>query len=188
MLTEFQKQKLPRLFAVHDLDGNGLIDHADFDEYARRIASTRGWGRESPEYKDLQSSFGTFWMGLEQSARARGATYVDGKEWLAYWDRIFSTPGLFEQMIRPIGHTVFTMLDADGDGAVTAHEYALIYDNGGLDPADAAPAFARLDLNHDGRLTIEEMMTLLDQFFRSEDPAAPGNALFGILPSLHAVV
>src|SRR5262245_41166714 len=137
MLTAFQKQKLPRLFAVHDLDRNGVINAADFDEYARRIASTRGWGKDSPEYKDLQSSFGGFWMGLEQSARARGATSVDETEWLAYWDRIFSTPGLFEQMIAPIGLTVFTMLDADGDGAVTAQEYAFIYENGGLNPADA---------------------------------------------------
>jgi hypothetical protein len=40
MLTAFQKQKLPRLFAVHDLNRDGVINRIDFEEYTRRIGFT----------------------------------------------------------------------------------------------------------------------------------------------------
>ncbi|HSL71868.1 MAG TPA: hypothetical protein VK864_16590 [Longimicrobiales bacterium] len=186
MLTEFQKQKLPRLFAVHDLNRDGTINRADFEEYTRRIASTRGWGPESQEYKELLSRFLMFWDELEKTARARGASQVTVTEWLAHWDAILQTPALYDQL-APIGRLVFTILDQDGDGRVTAGEYQAVFTEGGLDSAQAAQAFARLDLDHDGRLMIEEIMTLLEQFFRSEDPAEPGNALFGIIPEVHAV-
>ena len=187
MLTEFQKQKLPRLFAVHDLDGNGVITRGDFDEYTRRTARTRGWGEDAPEYQELKERFRTFWNGLEETARARRASDVRLPEWFAYWEQIFQTPGLYDQIIEPIGRDVFSMLDRDGDGSITQQEYAAIYENGGLDPADAAQAFARMDLDGDGRLSVDEIMKLLDQYFRSEDPSEPGNALFGIVTDLHAV-
>jgi Ca2+-binding EF-hand superfamily protein len=36
---------------------------------------------------------------------------------------------------------VFTILDRDGDGSVTADEYAAIYRSGGVDPTEASEAF-----------------------------------------------
>jgi Ca2+-binding EF-hand superfamily protein len=188
MLTEFQKQKLPRLFAVHDLNRDGVITRSDFEEYTRRIANTRGWGPESDQYQNLLARFLTFWNGLEESARAHGARQVTVTEWLDYWDVILSTPGMFGQIAAPIGRMVFTILDQDGDRSITAEEYASVFAQGGLDPAQAGPAFARLDLNGDGRISVDEIMKLLDQFFRSSDPADPGNALFGIVPEVHVTV
>src|SRR5687767_6460971 len=76
MLTEFQKQKLPRLFALHDLNRDGVINRADFEDYARMIASTRGWGTDSAEYVELFGRFLRFWDGLEQVAKSRGARHV----------------------------------------------------------------------------------------------------------------
>jgi Ca2+-binding EF-hand superfamily protein len=127
MLTKFQKQKLPRLFAVHDLNRDGVINRADFEEYTRRIASTRGWGPESPEYEELLTRFLTFWNGLEQSARALGASEVTLTEWFEYWDRILGTPGMYEQIAEPIGRMVFTILDQNGDGSITAAEYTAAF-------------------------------------------------------------
>jgi Ca2+-binding EF-hand superfamily protein len=88
---------------------------------------------------------------------------------------------MYEQVTAPIVRTLMTFLDQDGDGAVTAEEYSAAYSSGGFDPDEAADAFARLDLNSDGRLSIDEIMTLADQYFRGNDRSAPGNALFGPL-------
>ena len=184
MLTAFQKQKLPLLFAVHDLNQDGVINRADFEEYSARIASTRGWGRDSAEYEELVDRFMAFWNGLDELARRKGARQVTVKEWLENWDEILANPKLYDQIVLPIGHAVFTMLDQDGDGEITAKEYANTFKFSGLDEHDAAAAFERLDLNHDGRLSSEEFITLAHQFFRSNDPADPGNALFGVLPAL----
>ncbi len=182
MVTEFQKQKLPRLFALHDLDRDGVLTRADFEEFTRRIASTRGWGSDSAEYEELLSRFLTFWEGLEQIASARGSDRVTLAEWLEHWDQILGTPGMYDRIIIPIGRMLFTMLDQDGDGSVTAEEYAAIYSHGGLDPEEAPAAFVRLDLDGDGRLSVDEVMQLADQFFRSENPDEPGNVLFGPVP------
>lgn len=183
MLTVFQQQKLPRLFAVHDLNGDGVINRVDFEEYTRRIAGLRGWGPESMEYNELLARFFMFWHGLEDIATGKGVQDVTITEWFEYWDRILNTPGVFDAVITPIGRMIFTMLDEDGDGSITADEYAAIYRSGGLDPAEAIAAFSQLDLDRDGQLSIDEIMVHADEFFRSDDPNAPGNALFGIVPA-----
>jgi Ca2+-binding EF-hand superfamily protein len=181
MLTEFQRQKLPRLFSIHDLNGDGVITRRDFEDYAERIARTRGWGASSPQAKDLSQRFLTFWQGLEEVGARRGRKEVSLQDWLEYWDRILGNPPLYDQLIEPIARMVFTMLDRDGDGAVTESEYSQIYQSGSVDRGGAAEAFARLDLDHDGRLSVDEILTLADQFFRSQDPEEAGNALFGIV-------
>ena len=84
-------------------------------------------------------------------------------------------------MIEPIGRMVFTILDQDGDDAVTVGEYCAIFEPAGINPAEATAAFEHLDLNHDGRLGIDEILQLADQFFRSNNPSDPGNALFGFV-------
>jgi juvenile hormone diol kinase len=181
MLTEFQKQKLPKLFIVHDVNADGVLTRADFEDYARMIAGTRGWGTDVPEYKELLACFLKFWDGLEEVADHRGSRQVTLSAWYEHWDRILNTPGMYDQVIEPIGRMVFTILDQDGDGAVTGEEYAATFKYSGLDEAVAAAAFDRLDLDHDGRISVDEIMVLADQFFRSDDPNQPGNALFGVV-------
>jgi hypothetical protein len=184
MLTPFQKQKLPVLFAVHDLNHDGVVNRADFEEYSARIAKTRGWGRESAEYKELVDRFMTFWNSLEEVGKRKGARQITVKEWLEDWDEILGDPKKYDKIVPPIGRAIFTMLDQDGDGEITAQEYANTFKFSGLDVKDAAPAFQRLDLDHDGRLSSDEFITLAHQFFRSNNPSDPGNALFGVLPAL----
>ena len=181
MLTDFQKQKLPKLFSVHDLNRDGRIDRSDFEEYAKRIASSRGWGPGSTEASDLRGRFLAFWGGLGEVGAQHGRSSVTMDDWLEYWDEILGTPGMYDRLATPIARMVFTILDRDGDGSVTADEYAAIYDAAGADRRQASSAFARMDGDQDGRLSVDEIMTLLDQFFRSEDPEAPGNALFGLV-------
>jgi Ca2+-binding EF-hand superfamily protein len=184
MLTELQRQKLPNLFAVHDLNRDGVINRDDFEEYTARIAASRGWGPDSAEYQQLLTHFMTFWSGLEQIALMIGAREVTLTAWHEYWDRILSAPGVFEKIVAPIGQTVFSIVDHDGDGSIAFEEYARMYQGAGVREQDVRAVFARLDANQDGRLSLDEFMTLADQFFRSNDPSEPGNLLFGPVPAI----
>lgn len=188
MLTGLQKLKLPRLFALHDLNSDGVINRADFEEYAARTAATRGWEADSVEANELRARFLAFWTGIEHIAENRDSANVTLAEWLDYWDRVLNTPDLFDEIAAPLARTIFLMLDHDGDGFIRLTEYTQSFRLGGLDAADAKAAFARLDWNGDGRISQEEFLALTDDFFKSDDPAARGNALFGIVHSAEAIV
>jgi Ca2+-binding EF-hand superfamily protein len=179
MLTDLQKRKITNLFAVHDLDRDGVLRQRDFEEYTRRITSSRGWKPGSPEYDEVRSRFMTFWAGLTAKADTSHDQRVTIDEWFAYWDQLLATQALYDAIPQPIADSVFSLLDTNGDGHITADEYEHIYRAGGSNPAVAAEAFAKLDLDHDGKISVEEMGTLLGQFFRSNDPKSPGNWLFG---------
>lgn len=186
MLSEFQTQKIRRVFTLHDLNRDGVMSRADFEEYTRRIGTARGWDADSPEYREVLSRFLAFWDGLTQATEVEATGQVTPAEWLEYWDRVLGTPGMFEQVAAPIARALLTSLDEDGDGAVSAEEYAALFSSGGFSAEEAAEAFARLDIDHDGRLSIDEVTQMTERFFRSDDPADPGNAVFGPLPEISA--
>lgn len=178
MLTDLQQRKIKNLFAVHDLDHDGVLSPQDYKEYTGKIAAARGLKPGSPAYDELLARFMRMWDGFESADRNHDKR-VTLKEWFAYFDRLLATEGQYEQVGEPIAEAVFSMLDRNGDGAVTADEYAWLYSSGGLDPSLAHAAFQRLDVDHDGRVSPAELSRLLREFFRSNDPEAPGNWLFG---------
>lgn len=178
MLTQFQKQKLTNLFAVHDLDRDGALEKSDYVEYTRRLAGKRGLVAGTAKYDELLSQFLGFWGMLEQIADQNQDKRVTLREWFACYDRLLSLPDSAEQ-IRPIGEAVFGMLDRNGDGAVTLEEYKWLYSSGGLDPNLAADSFKKLDTDHDGRISTSELSARLAEFLMSDDPKSPGTWLFG---------
>lgn len=179
MLTELQQRKITNLFKVHDLNGDGVLTPTDYEEYSKRIAASRGWAPGSDAYTTLLARFMRMWEDLDRHADRNEDKRVTLDEWLAYFDTLLGTQGLYDQVGQPIAESVFTMLDRNGDGVVTADDYAVLYRSGALDPALANAAFSKLDVDRDGRVTPAELSRLLGEFFLSNDPNAPGNWLFG---------
>lgn len=176
MLTDLQRKKLPNLFHLHDVDNDGHIQQADYDQVARDMAQSRGLAADSSEAEELRSRFATAWDSMSPLAED-GALSLDG--WLAYWEQVLSTDGMYDEVISPIGEFVFAMLDRDGDGRVEAAEYVQFYHVMGLDEAAATEVFSQLDRDGNGSLSRDEISDMLQQYFCSEDPDAPGNRFFG---------
>ena len=72
------------------------------------------------------------------------------------------------------------MLDSDGDGKVTTEDYVLFCEAYGVPEPEAKESFDTFDRNNDGILQIQEVDTLIREFYSSEDPRAPGNVFFGM--------
>ena len=51
----------------------------------------------------------------------------------------------------------------------------------GLRSTQARQVFLDLDVDGDGSVTRDELMAMAHEFYRSDDPHAPGNRLFGAL-------
>ena len=69
--------------------------------------------------------------------------------------------------------------DQNGDGKLSVQEYAKLGWCYGITEEAMREAFQHLDRNGDGYLTIEELTKAVDEFYRSDDPDAPGNWTFG---------
>jgi hypothetical protein len=71
--------------------------------------------------------------------------------------------------------------DRDGDGRLDENEYATILWCYGIADADARAAFRHLVTDGSGYLTNAAMEKVFAEFFRSDDPDAPGNWMIGPL-------
>jgi len=179
MLTELQKQKLPTLFAQHDADRDGFLTRADHEAQGQRIAQFKGWAPESPQATEMTERFVKFWQGLAQTADVNDDARVSMNEWYGYWDAILSSPDMYAMIVKPISQSALGMMDRDDDGKVSLDDFVEYLGWSKVDPNVAHDSFQRLDLNRDGFLTTDESMELVEQYFRSDDPSAPGNWFFG---------
>ena len=51
----------------------------------------------------------------------------------------------------------------------------------GTRPDDADTSFVLLDHDHNGALSVDELVTAAHEYYTSADPKAPGNSLYGPL-------
>lgn len=179
MLTDLQRNKLPNLFHLHDVDGDGIVRKSDFDQFAQRLTESRGLEANSSEGEELRSRFTRVWEGMRPMADAEQGSGLTLDGWFSFWNTALSTEGMYDEVASPVGEFVFFLLDEDGNGTVAFDEYMSFYDLMGLDRGVAERVFSKLDLNGDGSLSRDEISVLLEQYFCSDDPEAPGNWFFG---------
>lgn len=176
MLSNVQKQKLNHLFQVWDRDRNGVLEEADFDRVSRDLAAIRGHAAGSPEHAAIRARYAAWTQAAAPFMPGGRMTMGDH---LAFHEAALGDRAAFEGMLGAMADTIFTMLDADGDGRVTQAEAAAFYRAYGVEGDAAAEIFTRLDANGDGALSRGEIHAAVVQFYESDDAAAPGNWLFG---------
>ncbi|NEO93010.1 MAG: hypothetical protein F6K56_23390 [Moorea sp. SIO3G5] len=179
MLTEFQKQKLPRLFEMYDADNNGFIEQADFERFLETYSQLRSWEPGSPNYNSFQSKLMSRWDSMQKFADTNRDNRISLEEWLKYIENILKDQGVYEAEIRGIAGFVFSVFDTNGDDQLDLEEYRQFYRTSGHDENMANEVFKRLNFKDDDSITKEKHIELIDQFFYSEDPEAPGNFIFG---------
>lgn len=179
MLSDLQLRKLPKMFALNDNNGDGVIAQEDFEEAARVLARFRGLAPGTSEYDDMYRTIMSRWKNLRETCDADGDNRVTLKEWLAYWEKVLATNGEYERVGKPFSIVVARSLDLDGDGNISPQEYTQWLGRWGVDEKVALDCFARLDLNGDGHLSVDDFVTLVAEYFQSSDPSSPGNWLLG---------
>jgi Ca2+-binding EF-hand superfamily protein len=179
MLTDSQLKRLPKMFAVNDTNGDGVVTQEDYEAAARSLGRFRNLEPGTSDYEDVHATMMAHWNDLRERVDADGDNRVTLEEWLAYWDKVLMTEGEYERVGKPVSVTVFNTLDRDGDSQISPAEYTHWLSQWGVDEKVALDCFARLDFNGDGRITVDEWAEVVRDFFQSSDPSSLGNWLLG---------
>lgn len=180
MLTQFQQSKLANLFAMYDSDKDGYITQSDLQRVVDTYAQICEWDKTSEQYKTFQHKFTTIrWQHMLQVADKNNDNQVSLDEYLTYCNELIDSPADYEKEVKGIGAIAFSVFDRNQDEQLSLGEFRDFYRAINLDDALAPTLFGKLSLGDDALISKEQFVTLLDQFFRSQDQNAPGNILFG---------
>jgi juvenile hormone diol kinase len=178
MLTELQKRKLTVLFHHHDMDNDGFLGKADYEQFAKRFCEIQNYPPGSPEYEAMYTQNMAVWEHVRQVADKDKDDRVSLEEFLESYDVTLSDENLYNQLVTEYGKSVLALWDRDGDGRLSGVEYVALFECYGLAEEAAKEAFRHLDRDGSGYLTIDQLMKNAKEFY-GDDPNAPGNWTLG---------
>ncbi|GAA3845003.1 EF-hand domain-containing protein [Saccharothrix violaceirubra] len=171
MASDLQKRKTSVVFTAMDVNGDGFLERADFEALTDRWVAIRGEAG-SDRLREIMTGW---WAALSAASDGNRDGRVTLDEVLAVVDDL----GTMLDLVTATAEAMFEAVDEDGDGLVSAAEYArMIHAWTGADaPTDVA--FARLDLDGDGSLSRSEFVGHWVEFWAGNDGNAPGTYVFG---------
>lgn len=187
MLGDLHERKASHYFDLIDEDGNGLIEVGDFALRAQRLAEAQHLTEEA-ERNALRQEVLTWWEHICTVADFDGDARISLPEWKAYWRSIrravLRDDGADDhdtlRTLERAARGTLRAVDRDGTGRVTETEYADWLAAWGAEGTEEA--FRRLDRGEKGFLTEADLVVAVQEFYLSDNPSAPGNALYGPLP------
>lgn len=191
MLTQLQISKFAMQFRQLDADDSGQLEWNDFELLLERLRQSRGLAADSPRLAKAKECYLLMWEALKKHSDLDDGATISLGEWLAFHEYALhdSFESLFisteyEQLVDVMTNFVQELLDSDGDGNVSLEEYEAFLKAFGVNSEQARSCFAGLDRNNDGVLTRMELLDLVLEYYRTDDPKAPGNQFFGILAEM----
>lgn len=183
MLTEFQKRKLMKLFSMYDAQNLGVLKLSDFEQLAQRLAELRGWKPGTPAYeKNLNQYLFFQWNRIRTTIKQKLQHPKDGsvnlEEWFAYYNIVLNDK-TYQEELNLLTEAVFYVVDVDETGHLDKSEWADLFRVYNLPVIYVDETFARIDLDGDGVLSKEEVLSMVQVFLNSDEPDQPGNYMFG---------
>lgn len=179
--TSFLDRKIDICFAHGDQNNDGVLELADALSVAARVIIYIGEPFTSPKAAALLAAYDTFWKHVSQNMDTDRDSKITPLEWRQGLTAFAQDPARFAEGFRPLGEALFAICDKDNDGKVSRAEFAAWQKAFGTPPGNIQAAFEKLDRDHSGYLSVDELLTAFNEFYTSNDPDALGNWLYGNL-------
>lgn len=180
MISDLQNDKFERFFYILDFDRNGVINKDDFLGIAENLCILWTIKEGSEQYNRVMSRFEDGWNKFNE--------FVNNNESKATWDHwihfaeeviVKGDEAQYNEYVEDFVGEVFDNFDADKDGYIDLDEYIDLFVGYRIEVRFAAKSFRKLDLNKDDLISRGELIRAVKEYFKSDDPNAPGNWLFG---------
>jgi len=170
---EVQARALALRFRHWDRAHSGYLELSDLKRSARRLGAAFGRAANAPEQLALEESCRQLWEILARHAGVDHNGRISEDEFIAaFAEEVLADPAEFDRVYRIILENVVKTADADGNGKLDLGEYVRLmrswYSAG---ESDAVAAFAKLDHDTDGFLTLEELVRAAMEFYLGESPS-----------------
>jgi Ca2+-binding EF-hand superfamily protein len=164
-MTTATDQTLEQRFKLWDVDQDGRIERSDFEAEAARIVQVFGEDPDSPQARAVANAYVDMYDYLASKAGV-GDSGMDLTQFVAVAksEVIESGDSGFSRVLRPTIQAVVNLCDTDGDGAVDPPEYAKWIEAIGASDADPAESFRLIDVNNNGSLSIEELVSAVKKY------------------------
>ncbi len=179
MLTDIQTRKLTKLFHLYDANDDGVLVQQDFIDLAKRLASLRQGLQASPQYAQLLAHFQQDWACLCKAADQDQDSRITLDEWLHYYDHVLDDIKQYASRVIALVTLLFDAFDQNSNGQICEQEWISLLGVFNVQPIYASSIFLNLDVNQDGFLNQDEVLTLIHDFFYIDEPSAPANFMFG---------
>jgi Ca2+-binding EF-hand superfamily protein len=173
----YQQRKAVGQFRALDTDGNGYLERVDYEAIVDRMLVGFGVDRAAPSAVNLRRQYLDLFDRLVSRVDSDGDGRVSEAEFLASVGGSVTRSG--GRAMRPVAHAVFTNADRDQDDHLTAEEFRRLLEimDARLDEQAVAAVLV------DDRLPRETWAQLIEDYYGSPDPDAPGSRLFGPVQS-----
>lgn len=172
--SDIQLRNLMASFYALDTTNDASLTLNDFESMVARYEQAMGLNPAAKTHKTLMKAVRPIWDRLKEEAGGVDTISLSTFISLLKW-RLGTSEDIFQTWAGQLIHLLLSLADGDRDGRVTATEYAAMLSVLGLEKGIADEAFARLDFDRDGLISIDQLRKNLTEFFVSEDPAAPGH-------------
>lgn len=181
MLSDFQTRKLAHAFRLADRNSDGVLEQADYEQYAAQMASAFEVAHDSNTARALHEKIMGDWEMTKRLVAGKDGA-ITLAEFLAFHDAVIHSPMLEGFVAGYVDGTLalWRAVDPNGpaDGA-NLFRFARFLRAFGISEPEAVDAFQHLDSNHNGIMSRDEMIAAQKEFLVSDDPNAGGNWLLG---------
>ncbi|GAU70890.1 hypothetical protein SSP35_23_00800 [Streptomyces sp. NBRC 110611] len=180
------ERKIDVCFGHVDVDGDGFFDSADVMAMAARIITFQEIPFGSEKALGLFAGFQEFMQNILAHLDVDGDGRISPEEWRKGIIGVFGEkPEEFDALFRPLAQAIWRVCDRDDDGTVSAEEFRCFQKAVGSSEKNQQLAFEKLDINGDGSLSVDEILSAYREYYTSRDPAARGNWLYGDVWDTH---
>ncbi|RFU36847.1 EF-hand domain-containing protein [Actinomadura logoneensis] len=173
--------KISHGFDHLDADGDGRLTEHDHVLMGQRTAASLGHPPGSDAERRIIDAYLRIWRDLHLPHVPGGGNEISKEQFVGSTRSLVADPDAARATVGALAEAFLDIADTNADGTVTPEEF-LAFQRGhfpGLTEEEADEAFSHLDTDGDGRLSTEEFVQAVIDFWSSTDPDAPGNWWMG---------